>query len=162
MTFRTTLILLASALGLFAFIYFFESRFAGDSGKGSVARIISDLDPRSIGAIEITGSNLVVRVQRTNESWQLTNPAYPAQSTGIESLVTAVANAPRLSRVGAHDVQNETGGLRAFGLEPPRATIMFQTSTGRFHLYIGGKAPVAGRIYVQLVGSSDVLVTDSG
>ncbi len=162
MTFRTTLVLLAAALGLFVFIYFFESRLPGDSGKAPVARIISDLDPGSISAIEITRSNLVVRVQRTNENWQITNPVYPAQSTGIESLVTAVANAPRLSRVGGHDVQNEPGGLRAFGLEPPRATIMFQSSTGRFQLSIGGKAPVAGRIYVQLVGSSDVLVTDSG
>jgi len=81
MTFRSTLILLVSAACLFAFIYFFESRLPEDSTKRSAARIISGLDSRSIGAVEITRSNnLVVRIQRTNENWQLTNPPYPRKA----------------------------------------------------------------------------------
>jgi hypothetical protein len=161
MTFRSTFILSACALSLFAFIYFFESRTPDPNIKAAIPRLIPGFDPSTITAVEITRTNALIRVQRTNDGWQLSSPSYPAQSTGIESLISESAAASKLGTVSAQEVQNDPGGFKSFGLDPARISVTFQTSTGRVHLKIGGNTPIGERIYVQIVGSPEVVVTDS-
>src|SRR5207245_2336617 len=79
-------------------------------------------DARQVTGLEIIRSNSgsVIRVERTNEHWQLSRPIYPAQSTAIENWLGLFHSLNRRA-FSAEELQAQ-GGLAAFGLEDRRLT----------------------------------------
>jgi hypothetical protein len=64
------------ALGLFLFIFFFERRQPGTEGiQERAARVLPDFLAAEATGLDVTSSsNVSVRVERTNEAWQLRSP----------------------------------------------------------------------------------------
>ena len=160
---RSTFVLFLLALGLSAYVFFIDRR-AGrtiPTASGALARFPT-LEVTGFSSVELLRSNSVLRAERTNEGWVLRLPApYPAQTASIERLLGQVAKLVPSSYVSAQEVGAQPDALRAFGLDPPLATL---TLTGHDHpviLRLGGAVPGGGRIYLQLVGTEGVFVADS-
>src|SRR4051812_11345760 len=132
---NTTWRLFLLALGLFAFIYFVERR---DKMPAVVAQhqVFPRLVPLSINAVEVHTSNVTVRAERTNDTWRLTTPAYPAQVTPIENFVAALLGAEKQGVINSSEV---AGKLKDFGLDPPLANFSLSSGSNRFHLHIGSR-----------------------
>jgi hypothetical protein len=159
---RTTLWLMAVALGLFGYIYFVELR-QSDSGERAQqsAKLLPNFDPSKVTAIEITQSNGVVRAELTRDEWELTMPPYPAQSTGIEALLNALAGLKRDGEITAQEIIAQSGGLSPFGLDPARANLRIQESTNVVQLRVGAKTLVGNRVYVQPAGAPGIFMVDA-
>ncbi|MDX1952024.1 MAG: DUF4340 domain-containing protein [Verrucomicrobiota bacterium] len=155
-----SLLLLAGAL--FAFIYFYE-RHTLDSGERALARprLFPGLDAEEVTAVEVAGKNFILRAQRTNDSWRLTAPRYPAQSSPIEALVREIASATEHGRVTAQQILSDTGGLKPFGLQPPHTTVTLQQEGSRFQISFGARAPLVNQVYAQIAGTGEIVLVDA-
>lgn len=148
------------ALALFAFIYFFERKVPGTAERGAAPRLFASIEPQSVTAVEITlGGGGTVRAEQTNGTWFLTKPLYPAHQGAIETFVTNVAQLRRFDRMAGHEVVLQ--GQKSFGLEPPAATVQIESATNRIQFEVGGSAPLTNNIYVRLLPSTDVVLTQS-
>lgn len=156
----TTWRLFLAALALGAFIYFFELSSRRDAGPAQQARIFPKLDPRTINLVEIRASNVVIRAERTNDTWRLVTPYYPAQSTPIDLFVRTLLDLPKFESISAAEVSAKAGKLKDFGLDPPQAILSFGQGTNRYFLHIGSQTPIVEQLYAQTPGSTDVMFTD--
>ncbi len=160
---KTTINLVLLAAVLFTYVWFFER------GKEAAARkqalLFESFRPDLVKSIEVSRTNATTRLpflitlERHGEEWAFSNPAYPAQPTGIENLLRTIAQLPRRAHINASELM--AGDLKAFGLNPPSAAIVITSPTNRVRLEIGSRTPIADQVYVQVVGSPGIYLTDS-
>ncbi|MBI2946356.1 MAG: DUF4340 domain-containing protein [Verrucomicrobia bacterium] len=160
---KTTWGLLALAMALLGYILIFERRNVHPAGNAAEAeRVFPDFDPAKVTAIGIERTNSYLGVERVNNRWQLSNPVYPAQSTGIEEFLQSIALLQKHASIPAHSISSQPGGRAAFGLQPPKAKIAVYSGTNRIGFDLGSRTPTADQLYVQLIGDPRILITDAG
>jgi Domain of unknown function (DUF4340) len=161
---KSTFWLMIAALGLGGYIFLFERHSLNtDERAQQAAKLFPDFDPANVASVEILRSNNVkfIRAERANDQWRLVQPAYPAQSTAIDNWLGLFRSLDRRTYLSAQDLLAQPGGLTAFGLDSPQATVMIQQGTRKIHILLGAKTPVGEKLYLQQVGSDGVFVTDS-
>ncbi len=159
---RTTLILIAVALGLGAYIYFVDQPAAEAAGRArQVAKLLPGFNPAKVTSVEVICSNQTVRAELKNSQWRLVNPPYPAQLTAIEGFLESLKSLNRESEIPAQEIISKSGGLSPFGLDPPWAMIRVQAETNLVQLRVGAKTLLGNRVYVQPVGASGIYLTDA-
>ena len=161
---KSTIWLMIVALGLAAYIFLFERHTLNTEERAQqAAKLFPDFDPAKVASVEILRSNNVkfIRAERSNDHWRLVQPAYPAQSTAIDNWLRLFGALDRSHYLSAADLLAQPGGLTAFGLDSPQATVMIQQGTRKIHVLLGAKTPVGEQLYLQEVGSDGAFVTDS-
>jgi hypothetical protein len=154
--------LLALAALLLAYVLVFERRPNDAENPGAeVEKLFPDFDPAKVTAIGIARTNSYVGVERSNDRWQLTNPAYPAQPTGIEEFLQSIALLQNHASVSAQSVAAQPGGRTVFGLQPEKAKVTIHFGTNRIGFVIGSRTLTGDQLYLQLTGDSRILVTDA-
>ncbi|MGZ8899781.1 MAG: DUF4340 domain-containing protein [Limisphaerales bacterium] len=154
---KLTWILTMLAVVLFAFIYFFERKVPGSAERNTPPRLVA-IEPQDVTALEITlPGGGVVRAEQTNGVWFLTKPRYPAEQSIIETFVTNVVRLRRFDKMAQHEVVIE--GQKSFGLDPPQATVQVEAATNSIQFDVGGNAPLTSNIYLRLLPSSEVVLT---
>ena len=162
---KSTHYLTILALAVFAYIFFFE-RHTLDTRKRAErqTKLFPEFDAGKVSSVEIIRSNSVgvIRVERTNDQWQLTRPVvYPAQSTAIDNWLNLFNTLNRRTYISAEELQTQPGGLAAFGLEDSQATVTVLQGQKKLRLRLGARTPIGEKLYVQQVGSDGVFVTDA-
>jgi hypothetical protein len=157
---KTTWRLLFAAVALFAFIIFLERKTGPAVAPGN-ALIFPKLAASSVTGVEIQTTNMAVRAERTNDTWRLTRPSYPAQATPIEQFVSALTAMPKFDVIGASEVSAQPGKLKDYGLEPPVAAFAVTQGTNRYLLHLGNMTALRDQMYATMPGSGEVLVTDA-
>ena len=162
MNVKSTLVLLGTAVLLFGYILLFE-RHSPDPGRQAAMamRMFPGLEAAGMRRIEVVRSNRVIRAERVDGRWRLTDPVYPAQPHAIEPWLQAMQEATRRITLSAFDMSQQGTDLVALGLEPGVALVQVDHPGGRLHFRLGYRTPVGERVYLQMVGSSDVHVTES-
>src|SRR5436190_6754936 len=158
---KTTWRLLFAAVALFAFIYIYERKTGHEKVEPGKALIFPKLAASSVTGVEIQTTNMVLRAERTNDTWRLTRPFYPAQATPIEQFVAALTAMPKFDVIGASEVSAQPGKLKDYGLEPPVATFAVTQGTNRYLLHLGNMTALRDQMYATMPGSGEVLVTDA-
>src|SRR4051812_10380905 len=116
-----TWILLTAALCLYGFIYFFERKIPSSAERRAPQRVLSIDTPQEIQSIEVVLSpTAVLRAERTNSMWTLTEPRYPARQAALDTLATNLVQLRAFDRVPSREVKLQ--GEKSFGLAPPRAS----------------------------------------
>ena len=157
---KTTWRLFILAIGLFAFIWFKELR-GRPAASSAGALVFPKLAASSVTGVEVQTTNYFVKAERTNDTWRLTRPFYPAQSTPIDSFIKAVTSLPRRDVITASEVSAQPGKLKDYGLEPPAAVFTLSQGSNRFSLHLGAPTPLRDQLYATVPGSGEVLVTDA-
>jgi hypothetical protein len=161
---KSTFWLTIVTLGLGAYIFLFERHTLNTEERAQqAAKLFPNFDAANVASVEILRSNNVkfIRVERANDLWRLVQPSYPAQSTAIDNWLGLFGSLDRRAYLSAQELQAQPGGLAAFGLDSPQATVMIQQGTRKIHILLGAKTPVGEKLYLQQVGSDGVYVTDS-
>jgi hypothetical protein len=159
---KTTWGLVLLAAGLFAFIFFYERKLPDvDAGAQAPARLLPDFSAPRITSIEIIRSNQVIRVERTNGAWWLSNPDYPAQPLRIEKLLTVLQALPPKAVLSAEESAQRPQAATEYGLTPPQADVVLRQADGRIELRLGCKTLVGDQVYLQLVGTPGIFFADT-
>ncbi len=157
---RTTQALFIVALALFVYIYFFERhRTPARRPRAALAPLVPGFRAASVFRVELLRTNVILRAERSPAGWRLLTPAYPAKSTALEALLEAVGSLTRRGHVAAGEILAQ-GGLAAFGLEPPHATLALSREAGTVQMRLGGRTPAGRQFYVQVVGEDGVYAVE--
>lgn len=159
---RTTLILLALAAALGAFILLYE-RHTGATGDAIRAgRILPELNSAAVGSVQIRplGQPEII-ASRKNESWQLTQPiAATAHLPAIENLLQTLATLRWHTRLTAEDLKNRANADREFGFDPPQFALTLRQGDRKFQLALGARTALGDELFAQ-TGDGEIYVVDA-
>ncbi len=155
---RSTLLLLAVALGLGAYIYFVEMKREPSDAEPPKDRVFAGLDAGTINALTLRAtSGDVTTVEREGAGWRITAPIQ-ARADGAEvSSLTSSLESLDVSRA----VDEAPADLATFGLAEPRMSVAFTTENATQTLLLGDRTATGGDIYAKLDGQSRVFLIPS-
>jgi Domain of unknown function (DUF4340) len=152
---RTTLILILLALGLGAFVYFFEIRGATQRQESQANKLsIFDFADDDVRSLNIKTNNLNIIIDRSTSpnppKWLLKSPvSAPASDASVSFLMDLLTK-------GTSDriISVSSNQLNEFGLNPPIATIEVQLKNQKTHRLILGKSNFNDRFLYAQANSS--------
>jgi hypothetical protein len=155
---RNTCILVILAAGLFAFIYFFESRIKAP--EPVVEKVLPGFKAGEVTSIQIQPMKQdAIRVERTNGAWQLAKPVvYPAQSIAVDDFLQALEQLSPHTRISAQELKGRHNVEEEYGLDAPQATIVIQQGDDQRILKLGHLTPPGDEVYLQVVGMEGIEV----
>jgi len=160
MRFKGTAVLLLVALGVGAYVYFYEIRGTErrDKAKQEESRIWK-VESSSIQEIALTSaasSNQRIAATRSGEKeWKITSPRpLDADSEELNRIATSAAEVNRESVVEAN-----APNLSVFGLEPAQTKLEFKTKDGKeYRIRFGNNNPTGSSTYAALEGKKEVFL----
>jgi hypothetical protein len=157
--FRSTIALVAVALGLFAYVYFFESKRPEGEAE-TREKVFSAVDSDAIEEIRVKGATGEATLLRKRDgAWEVEEPALGAADFSEVSRITSNLTMLEMERV----VDEEPAGLDEYGLAEPRVDVGFRLAgeTGYRHLLIGDRTAAGGDLYARLGDSNRVFLIAS-
>lgn len=158
---RNTCILVALAAGIFAFIFFFERHI--QKAEPEMLKVLPGLKAAEVTSIQIqpAGQMEMVRIERTNGSWQLTKPmVYRAQAPAVENLLHALEALSPQTRISAQELLGRHNVNEEFGFDSPQATLVIQQGEEQHTLKLGFLTPPGDHVYAQVVGFEFIDIID--
>jgi len=156
---KHTLTWFVIAVALFAFIFTYHY-FERPAAPASL-EILPGLRLASVTSVQVIPNDAPeISAVRTNNEWILTQPVfYPAQKVAIEGLAGELqklkAAYPPINTGGKQDADSE------YGFKTP-TTIVVQSGDDRREILVGNRTPPGDQVFLRVVGSDGVYVTDAG
>ena len=163
MNWKSTCLLLALAAVLLVFIYLVERHTKATSSISEPPAHLVSLKPAEVTSLQLRRTNqLILRVEKTNESWNLTVPLfYPAQSYAVENVLKTIADVTSQAYLSTHDLAASGKTIAEFGLDLPAATLTLQRGGRRTEVSFGSKTATGDQVYVQLLNSPGIYVINA-
>jgi hypothetical protein len=149
--------------GLFAFIFFFQRH--RPLPVTAPVKVLSALNPESVSSISIRPSGpgqLQIRFDRTNGTWQLTQPVlYPAQGERIRELLTFLEQLTPNPYISGSELGTHPEADDEFGFTSPQATIVLQQGGYKPRIRVGGSTTPGDQVYLQVEGDLGAYVVSA-
>jgi hypothetical protein len=163
MKWRDTGLLAGLAVVLFAFIFIYE-RHTGSTQLQAPAppRLLPRLKAADVTGIKVRLTNLVIKAERSGESWNLTVPlGYPGAPVAVERLLQGLENAVATVQISPRELNRRGQKPADFGLDAPQATIVLEAGNDRVQLEFGAHTTASDQVYAQVVGLAGISVVDA-
>ena len=154
---RSTLVLLAVALALGAYVYFVESG-RPPAGSPDPLETVFDVDADDVDALTVTaGNGDRTVIEKDGDRWRLVEPLRAnVDVTQVVSLTSSLANL-EMQRVVAEP--EDAPDLASYGLAAPRIEVGFGTAGGAdARLLIGDRSPAGNDLYATVADSNRVFL----
>jgi Domain of unknown function (DUF4340) len=152
---RNTLIVLLIALGLGAYVYFYEMKSGKERDAEETSKPAFTFKSEEVTALNLTSNNQTITLENTGKDWMITQPVKTdADQTAVEALLSSVAGATiDRSLVMTPNLQ------AASGVAQPAVTIAVKLKNGTQHkLLLGRKDPTDAGVYAQIDQNPNVLL----
>jgi hypothetical protein len=158
---KHTLTWFVIAVALFAFIFVYHI-FQRSSGPQSL-QVLPGLLPSAVTAIQINPNGAPeISAVSTNSSWVLTQPVvYPAQSAAIEGLLGALQKLQAAVRISPAELSQTHDANAQYGFDSPQISLAIQSGDDRREILIGNKTAPGDQVFLRVVGTEGVYVTDT-
>jgi hypothetical protein len=154
---RTTAILLAVALALGAFVYFYEIRGAETrkAAEEHAKQLFPEVEAAEVSTIWLeTLSGPKARLERREGDWQIVEPIeFIADGTVVEGLASSLAD------VASAGVIEEPQAPEVYGLGEAATVVDFLAGEQEYQLRIGRVTPVGGNTYASVEADPSVVYT---
>jgi len=159
MSFRTTLLWLAVAAGLLAFIVLYQQH-ARQAPPPVAAEAFPTIDPDAVDLIQVRpGNELEIRVLRTNAEWRVVEPlSWPAQPVSIERFLSTLATLAPAAYIKPAEVRALKSPEEEYGFKTPRASIILRQADTRLHMLVGAMTAPGDQFFLQVVGREGVYI----
>ena len=149
------------AVALFAFILF-QQRYLRKTGGGP-AKVLPNLKAAETTSVQVRPAvQLEIRAERTNGTWQLTEPlVYPAQAVSIEKLLAELEALRPVPYITARELRNRPNTDEEYGFAAPQASIIIEQPGYTTRLRVGARTSPGDQVFLQVVGMEGVYVVDA-
>jgi hypothetical protein len=158
--FKGTLILLIVALGLGAYLYFYEIKGGEQRDKAKQAENqIWKLDSSAVRQMDISSAGQHVTLVRSGEKdWSISEPRpLPADSDEADRLAGSASDIRRESVL-----EENATDLARFGLDPPQSSLKIKTKEGKeFEIHFGHSNPTGSLNYAMVRGRKELFLVNS-
>ena len=159
MSSKNTWLWLAAAAALFAFIFLFERYHPrADSGP---AYLLPGLNAKAVKAVQIRPTGQPeIRVERTNDGWQLTEPVvYPAQTTNVQQLLAALQDLTVVHRISEQEFRKDPKAEENYGIEPSQLSLVLDSGPP---VFFGHLTSPGDQVFVRVPGIAGIAIVNAG
>lgn len=155
---RNTILLFLLAAGLYAIVYFYESKLPSTREAADRATRVVDFDRDEITGIDITQNEGKIELRRKDGEWRLTEPVKDrADETEIASLLTSLESLRTEATLEEKPGERKVD-IKDLGLAKPNLRIKLLGNKAPPEILLGKEAAVEGRQYARLEDSNIVYV----
>jgi hypothetical protein len=159
MNWRTTLILAVVALGVFAYLRFFEIKQPSTGEAERQARNVVNFDRNKINGIVIQNGDEKIEMLRRNNKWRLETPIKDqADASLIENLLSDLENWQKDATISAKEVEADKNKLNEYGLNKPKLKLELIGQGRPPEILFGKDAALEGKMYVRLDNSKETFL----
>jgi hypothetical protein len=160
---KKTIIWLLVAGGLLAFIFVYQRHRHGP--VTGPTKVLPGLVPEAVTALSIRPagpSQLQIRFDRTNGTWQLTQPlSYPAQPQTITRLLKFLQELAPATYISGSELRTHRNADEEFGFANPQATILLEQDAYMPRIRVGASTAPGDQVFVQVEGDLGAYVVSS-
>ena len=166
MKWKSTWILLAAVVVLFAFIWLVDRPIRQERLRQANRIVLPGFDPASVNNVEIKPSEAneiqAGRTERTNDVWQMTQPiSYPARGGPISALLDALAGLQWQERISAAELKNQPDAQEKFGFARPQYEVSLQGVGTPRQILIGQSSALGDGVFLEVVGNPDIYLVSA-
>jgi hypothetical protein len=159
MNWRTTLVLAVIALGVFAYLRFFEMKQPSTEEAKRQAQNVINLDRSKIDGIVIQNGDEKIAMRRRDNKWRLDTPIKDqADGSLIENLLSDLENWRKDATISAKEVEADKNRLNEYGLTKPKLKLKLTGQEGLPEILFGKDAALEGKIYVRFENSKETFL----
>jgi hypothetical protein len=153
MSFRNTIIL-AIIVALFG-VYLYNVEKPAMEREAAQSKLL-DVDRAKVTKLSLDSAKGKLELARTGDQWQLVAPPKGAADTVTVDGIIGALVAAEVKKT----VEEKPGDLKAFGLDPPEASVVLTLDGGQIHkLAFGKKTPIGASAYARRGDEPAVLLT---
>ncbi|TMP93744.1 MAG: DUF4340 domain-containing protein [Verrucomicrobia bacterium] len=159
MNWRTTLILAMIALGVLAYLRFFEMKQPSTGEAKRQAQNVVNFDRNKISGIVIQNGDEKIEMQRRDNRWRLEAPIKDqADSSLIESLLSDLENWQKDDTISAKEIETDQGKLNEYGVNRPKLRLKLIGQDRPPAILFGKDAALEGKMYVRFENSKETFL----
>ena len=148
---KVTLVLVFLNVALFFFIFKFERAWRTQDQLLEARRRVLGPETADIRSLEVTGSGIAFRLERSGDAWALKKPLdWPANPHAVSSMIHELQLLEHETSFSAKDLEKNGQKLADYGLDSPKLTVTFTSGdSGRpVTLWLGDTTKVDKRLYL--------------
>src|SRR6266568_830044 len=159
MNWRTTLVLAAIALGVLAYLKFFEMKQPSTGEAKRQAQNVVNFDRNKISGIVIQNGDEKIEMQRRDNRWRLEAPIKDqADSSLIESLLSDLENWQKDGTISAKEIETDKSKLNEYGVNRPKLRLKLIGQDRPPAILFGKDAALEGKMYVRFENSKEAFL----
>ena len=159
MNWRTTLVLAMIALGVLAYLKFFEVKQPSTGEAKRQAQNVVNFDRNKISSIVIQNGDEKIEMQRRDNRWRLEAPIKDqADSSLIESLLSDLENWQKDGTISAKEIETDQGKLNEYGVNRPKLRLKLIGQDRPPAILFGKDAALEGKMYVRFENSKETFL----
>ncbi len=159
MNWRTTLVLAMIAIGVLAYLRFFEMKQPSTGEAKRQAQNVVNFDRNKISGIVIQNGDEKIEMQRRGNRWRLEAPIKDqADSSLIESLLSDLENWQKDGTISAKEIETDQSKLNEYGVNRPKLRLKLIGQDRPPAILFGKDAALEGKMYVRFENSKETFL----
>ncbi len=159
MNWRTTFVLAAIVLAVFAYFRFFELKQPGTEEAKRQAQNVVNFDRAKIDGVIIQNGDEKIEMRRRDSKWRLETPIKDqADASLIENLLSDLENWQKDGTISAKEIEADKNKLNEYGLNKPKLKLKLIGQDRPPEILFGKDAVLEGRMYVRFDNSKETFL----
>src|SRR5256885_16108429 len=159
MNWRTTLVLAAIVLAVFAYVRWFELKQPGTEEAKRQAQNIVNFERAKIDGVVIQNGDDKIEMRRRDSKWRLETPIKDqADGSLIENLLSDLETWQKEGTIPSKDIEADKSKLNEYGLNRPKLKLKLIGPDRPPEILFGKDAALEGRMYVRFDNSKEAFL----
>ena len=159
MNWRTTVILGAVVLAVFAYLRFFEMKQPSTEEGRQQARNVVNFDRSKVDGIIIQNGDEKIEIRRGDNKWRIETPIKDlADAALVENLLSDLETWQKEGTISAKDIDADKSKLTEYGLNRPKLKLKLLGPDRPPEILFGKDAALEGRMYVRFDNSKETFL----
>src|SRR5213592_764432 len=159
MNWRTTLVLAAIALAVFAYFRFFELKHPSTEEARRQAQNVVKFDRTKIDGVIIQNGDEKIEIRRRDNKWRLETPIKDqVDSSLIENLFSGLESWQKDATISAKEIDAGKSKLNEYGLNKPKLRLKLIGQDRPPEILFGKDGALEGKMYVRLEDSKETFL----
>jgi hypothetical protein len=159
MNWRTTFVLAAIVLAVFAYFRFFELKQPSTEEAKRQAQNVVNFDRAKIDGVVIQNGDDKIEMRRRDNKWRLEMPIKDqADGSLIENLLSDLENWQKDATISAKEIEADKSKLNEYGLNKPKLRVKLFGQDRPPEIFFGKDAALEGKMYVRLEDSKETFL----
>jgi hypothetical protein len=159
MNWRTTLVLAAIAVAVFAYFKFFEIKQPSTEEAKRQAQNVVKFDRTKIDGVIIQNGDEKIEIRRREGKWRLETPIKDqADSSLVENLFSDLENWQKDATISAKEIDADKSKLNEYGLNKPKLRLKLTGQERPPEILFGKDAALEGKMYVRFEDSKETFL----
>jgi len=161
MKWKTTIILLVIAAGVYAYLYFIERNRPNTEDAARQAQNVVNLSREKIDGIVIQNGDDKIDIRRSGAKWRLETPIKDqADASLVNNVLLELENWQKEATVSAKEMEADKNKISDYGLAKPKLRLKLAGKDAPPEIWFGKDAALEGKMYVRFENSKETFLVN--